>query len=164
MADLSIPAVCDFSITNVCNAACDFCGFARHKTLIGPARYVDTSAYSRALPILYRRGIRYLTLQGGEPLVHPEVVQLVSQTAATGISCAIITNGWFLSRYIKSLAAAGLYQLIVSLDSADLAEHERNRGLNGLERRLAEGSAQARESGLAVEAAVTARTQCNMER
>ena len=53
-----------------------------------------------------------MTLQRGEPLVHPEVVQLVSQTVATGISCAIITNGWFLSRYIKSLAAAGLYQLI----------------------------------------------------
>ena len=155
MPDLRLPAVCDFSITNVCNAACDFCGFARDKTLIGPARYVDTDAYSRALPILYRRGIRYLTLQGGEPLVQPEVVRLVSQTVATGISCAIITNGWFLSRYIKSLAAAGLYQLIVSLDSADLAEHERNRGLNGLERRLAEGIAQAREYGLPVKASVT---------
>src|SRR5215469_18853269 len=108
-----------------------------------------------SLAILYRRGIRYLTLQGGEPLVHPGVVQLVSQTVATGISCAIITNGWFLSRYIKSLAAAGLCQLIVSLDSADLAEHERNRGLDGLERRLAEGIAQAREYGLPVQASVT---------
>ena len=29
MPDLRLPAVCDFSITNVCNAACDFCGFAR---------------------------------------------------------------------------------------------------------------------------------------
>jgi MoaA/NifB/PqqE/SkfB family radical SAM enzyme len=83
-----------------------FCGFARDKTLIGPARYVDTGAYYRALPILYRRGIRYLTLQGGEPLVHPEVVQLVSHTVAAGISCAIITNGWFLSRYVKALAVS----------------------------------------------------------
>jgi hypothetical protein len=71
MPDLRLPAVCDFSITNVCNAACDFCGFARDKTPIGPARYVDTDAYSRALPILYRRGIRYLTLQGGEQQAVP---------------------------------------------------------------------------------------------
>src|SRR5215469_3842466 len=155
MPDLRLPAVCDFSITNVCNAACNFCGFARDKTLIGPARYVDTGAYTRALPILYRRGVRYLTLQGGEPLVHPEVVQLVSQTVATGISCAIITNGWFLSRYIKSLAAAGLCQLIVSLDSADLAGHEHNRGLEGLEGRLAKGIALARNCGLPVQASVT---------
>ena len=50
------------------------------------------------------------------------------------MSCAIITNGWFLPRYIGSLMAAGLEQLIVSIDSAELAEHERNRGLEGLER------------------------------
>jgi MoaA/NifB/PqqE/SkfB family radical SAM enzyme len=153
--NLKLPGICDFSITNVCNAACDFCGFARDKSLAGAARYVDAGAFSRALPILHRRGIRYLTLQGGEPLVHPEVVRLVSQTVAAGISCAIITNGWFLTRDIASLAAAGLCQLIVSLDSARLAEHERNRGLDGLERRLTEGIAQARARGLPVQASVT---------
>ena len=26
-----LPAVCDVSVTNVCNAACDFCGFSRDK-------------------------------------------------------------------------------------------------------------------------------------
>jgi MoaA/NifB/PqqE/SkfB family radical SAM enzyme len=155
MVDLKLPAVCDFSVTNVCNAACDFCGFARDKKLTGSARYVDADAFSRALPILHRRGIRYLTLQGGEPLVHPEVVRLVSQTVGASIRCAIITNGWFLLRYVKSLAAAGLCQLIVSLDSADLAEHERNRGLEGLRGRLAEGIALARICGLPVQASVT---------
>jgi hypothetical protein len=132
MLDLRLPPICDFSVTNVCNAACDFCGFARDKTLIGAARYVDAEAFSRALPILHRRGIRYMTLQGGESLVHPDIVRLVSQTVAAGMSCAIITNGWFLPRYITSLAAAGLYQLIVSSDSATLADHERNRGLEGV--------------------------------
>src|SRR5215472_17380187 len=102
MLDLVLPAVCDVSVTNVCNAACDFCGFARDKTLAGPARYVDADAFSCALPILYQRGIRYMTLQGGEPLVHPEVIRLVSQTTEAGISCAVITNGWFLTRYIES--------------------------------------------------------------
>jgi MoaA/NifB/PqqE/SkfB family radical SAM enzyme len=154
MPNFVLPAVCDVSITNVCNAACDFCGFARDKTLAGAARYLDAEAFSRALPILHRRGIRYLTLQG-EPLVHPDIVRLVSQTTAAGISCALITNGWFLPRYIESLAAAGLTQLIISIDSANLADHERNRGLEGLERRLAEGIAQARAYGLPVQASVT---------
>jgi MoaA/NifB/PqqE/SkfB family radical SAM enzyme len=155
MLDLVLPAVCDVSVTNVCNAACDFCGFARDKTLAGPARYLDTDAFARALPILYRRGIRYITLQGGEPLVHPDIVRLVSETAAAGISCAIITNGWFLPRYIDSLASAGLDRLIISIDSADLAEHERNRGLEGLESRMADGIAQAHAFDLHVQASVT---------
>ena len=155
MRDLVLPAVCDVSVTNVCNAACDFCGFARNKTLAGPARYVDADPFSRALPILYRRGIRYITLQGGEPLVHPDIVRLVSDTTAAGISCAIITNGWFLPRYIEALAAAGLSRLIVSIDSANLAEHECNRGLEGLESRMADGIAQAHALGLPVQASVT---------
>ena len=41
MPNYQLPAVCDVSLTNVCNAACDFCGFARDKTLAGPARDLD---------------------------------------------------------------------------------------------------------------------------
>ncbi|HWI29481.1 MAG TPA: radical SAM protein [Stellaceae bacterium] len=155
MPGFKLPEVCDFSVTNVCNAACGFCGFARDKTLTGPARYADAGAFSRALPTLHRRGIRYMTLQGGEPLVHAEIVRLVRDTAASGISCAIITNGWFLPRFIAPLAEAGLSRLIISLDSATLAEHERNRGLSGLEGRMREGIARAHDYGLPVQASVT---------
>jgi MoaA/NifB/PqqE/SkfB family radical SAM enzyme len=134
--------------------ACDFCGFAR-ETLAGTPHYLDADAFARALPILHRRGIRFMRLQGGDPLVHTGIVRLVSEVWAAGISCAIITNGWFLSRYIDQLAAAGLDRLIISIDSADLAEHECNRGLEGLERRIAEGMARARKNGLPVQASVT---------
>ena len=87
--------------------------------------------------------------------MHPDIIRLVSGTVAGDISCAVITNGWFLPRYVRSLASAGLDRLIISIDSADLTEHERNRGLEGLERRLAEGIAQARECGLPMQASVT---------
>ncbi len=116
---------------------------------------MDANAYARALPVLHRRGIRYITLQGGEPLVHPKIVRLVADTGAAGIRCSIITNGWFLTRYIELLAAAGLSKLIISIDSAALAEHERNRGLEGLGPRIAEGIAQAHSLGLPVHASVT---------
>jgi MoaA/NifB/PqqE/SkfB family radical SAM enzyme len=142
-------------VTNVCNAACDFCGFARDKTLRGCAKYLDADQFALALPILHRRGIRYITFQGGEPLVHPDIVRLTSLATGAGISCAIITNGWFLPRYIEALATAGLRQLIVSIDSADLATHEQHRGLEGLERRLIDGIAAARARGLPVQASVT---------
>jgi MoaA/NifB/PqqE/SkfB family radical SAM enzyme len=153
--EIQLPAVCDVSVTNVCNAACDFCGFARDKALVGSARYLDADAFARALPILYRRGVRFITLQGGEPLVHPDIARLVSLTSSAGVGCAVITNGWFLPRHIGALAAAGLSRLIVSIDSAELGAHERNRGLEGLERRLVDGIAAARALGLPVQASVT---------
>jgi MoaA/NifB/PqqE/SkfB family radical SAM enzyme len=150
-----LPAVCDVSVTNVCNAACDFCGFSRDKNLVGPRRYVDLAEFTRALPILRRRRIRYMTLQGGEPLVHPDVVGLVSAATAAGIQCGLITNGWFLSRHVQALAEAGLKRLLISIDSHNMAHHDANRGLDGLHARIAEGIARAHALGIPVWACVT---------
>jgi len=163
MLGLKLPAVCDCSVTNVCNAACDFCSFSREKTVAGHARHVSADDYARAMPILHRRGIRYMTLQGGEPLVHPEIVRLVADTSAAGIQCGVITNGWFLPRYIDAMAAAGLSRLIVSVDSDRLAEHERNRGLDGLTARMEEGITRAKKFGIPVNASVTVNRLVNYE-
>ena len=150
-----LPAICDVSVTNVCNAACDFCGFARDKNLAGPRRYIDPAEFSRALPILRRRRIRYMTFQGGEPLVHPDIVALVQAAAKAGIECGLITNGWFLPEHIEALAAAGLKRLLVSIDSDSMPKHDANRGLSGLHRRIAEGIARARTFGIPTSASVT---------
>jgi MoaA/NifB/PqqE/SkfB family radical SAM enzyme len=107
------------------------------------------------LPIMRRRRIRYLTFQGGEPLVHPQIATLVSAATQSGMECGLITNGWFLPRSIDDLAAVGLRRLLVSIDSADMEEHERNRGLEGLEARIREGVARSRALGISVCASVT---------
>jgi MoaA/NifB/PqqE/SkfB family radical SAM enzyme len=158
-----LPAICDVSVTNVCNAACDFCGFARDKGLAGPRRYIDLSEFRRALPILRRRRIRYMTFQGGEPLVHPEIAALVSSATRAGIECGVITNGWFLPKYIDALASSGLKRLLISLDSDRIFEHERNRGLEGLCGRMAQGIAAARKFGIPTVACVTVNRLVNYE-
>jgi MoaA/NifB/PqqE/SkfB family radical SAM enzyme len=150
-----LPAICDVSVTNVCNAACDFCGFARDKNLVGQRRYIDAAEFSRALPILRRRRIRYMTFQGGEPLVHPDIVALVRGAVQAGIECGLITNGWFLPERMEALAAAGLRRLLISIDSHSMAKHDHNRGLDGLQRRIAEGVARARTFGIPTSASVT---------
>jgi MoaA/NifB/PqqE/SkfB family radical SAM enzyme len=150
-----LPAICDVSVTNVCNAACDFCGFARDKNLAGPRRYLDLAGFTRALPILRRRRIRYMTFQGGEPLVHPQIVALVQAAVQAGVECGLITNGWFLPEHIAALATAGLRRLLVSIDSHSMASHERNRGLEGLRRRIAEGVERAHAFGIPASASVT---------
>jgi 2-iminoacetate synthase ThiH len=61
-----LPTVHDVSVTNACHAACDFCGFAWDKSLVGPRRYIDLDAFARVLRTPHRREIRYVTLQGAE--------------------------------------------------------------------------------------------------
>ncbi|HTH59499.1 MAG TPA: radical SAM protein [Paraburkholderia sp.] len=151
----AVPAVCDVSVTNVCNAACDFCGFSRDRKLAGPRRYLELEAFRRALPVMRRRRIRYLTFQGGEPLVHPQIVSLVASATQAGMQCGLITNGWFLGRYVEPLAKAGLSRLLISIDSAEMAAHELNRGLSGLGARIRDGVAAARALGVPVCASVT---------
>lgn len=150
-----VPAVCDVSVTNACNATCDFCSYAYDKHLVKDKRWISRTELARALPILYRRGIRYLNFQGGEPLLHPDIHGLVTDASAAGMRPAVITNGWMLPQKIKGLLDAGLHTLLVSIDSHSLDEHERNRGLKGLGERVRQGLAAARRRRVQTLASVT---------
>jgi MoaA/NifB/PqqE/SkfB family radical SAM enzyme len=150
-----IPAVLDFSITDYCDADCDFCGFARSKMRRKPRTFADSAAFMRALPILARRGIRYLNFQGGEPLLHPQIVAMVMATRRAGLKPSLITNGWQLPHRADALADAGLQNLLVSIDSADMEVHSRNRGLRDVGRRIERGVAQIKARGVPAVASVT---------
>ena len=150
-----IPAVCDVSVTNACNATCEFCCFAVDKQIIKEKRWIDSAEFARALPILHRRGFRYVNFQGGEPLLHPAIHTLVANSHAAGLRPALITNGWMLPRKIDSLIEAGLSTLLVSIDSHSMAAHERNRGLNGVGERIKTGLSIARQNGIPTIASVT---------
>jgi len=115
-----LPAVCDISFTNLCNATCDFCAFAHDKGLVKNRRFVDRNALARALPILRRRGIEYFNLQGGEPLLHSQVEGLVGDAVLAGFKVALITNGWQLAHKIEGLIAAGLGTLLVLIEGSAL--------------------------------------------
>ena len=80
-----MPAVCDVSVTNACNAACAFCSFSRDKARVRPLAWIDPERFADALPIMYRRGIRHLTFQGGEPLLHPAIEALISDARSANI-------------------------------------------------------------------------------
>jgi MoaA/NifB/PqqE/SkfB family radical SAM enzyme len=55
----------------------------------------------------------------GEPLAHPDIVEMVSQVKALGSSVELITNGTLLTKPLsKQLIDAGLDALWVSLDGA----------------------------------------------
>ena len=150
-----IPAVCDVSVTNACNANCSFCSFARSKGHSQPKAWINAERFIDALPIMHRRGIRHLTFQGGEPLLHPDIALLVSRSRAAGMEVGVITNGFLLPQHIESLTQGGLSFLHVSIDSHAMDIHERNRGLSGLGARVREGLAHARRAGVPTFASVT---------
>ena len=130
------PALCNVAVTNSCNATCDFCNFAYNKGRVGKLRWIDADQFDRALAILHRRGIRYISFFGGETLLHPKLPEMIAMTVARGMGPAVITNGWLLPARLEQLASAGLKSVYISIDSPDMTVHEKNRGLKGLGERI----------------------------
>lgn len=64
-------------------------------------------------------GLRKIRLTGGEPLVHPDIIELVHSIASIeGIEdVSLTTNGMLLEKMAARLAEAGLRRVNVSLDS-----------------------------------------------
>jgi MoaA/NifB/PqqE/SkfB family radical SAM enzyme len=149
------PALCNVAVTNACNAACDFCNFARGKIGARHFRWIDADLFERALDILRERGIRYVSFFGGEPLLHKHLAEMISQVVKKGMGPALITNGWSLASKIDRLAEAGLRTIYISIDAPTISAHEKNRGLNGLGKRIVSATSRMKVLGMKPLAQVT---------
>lgn len=150
------PAICNIAVTNRCNARCDFCNYAYDKEIVQQWTMVDFARLCEGLDILHTRGVRYLTFSGGEPLLHPQLADMVAYAVARGMRPAVCTNGARLTKsYIERLRSAGLKTVIVSIDAASAEVHERNRGLPGVCERVTKANRLLKEAGIKTVASVT---------
>ena len=107
------------SVTDRCNLRCLYCLPAGH-TEFAPAQEVLTAAeIERLARVFAAAGISKVRLTGGEPLVRPDIVEIVERLARVpGITdLSLSTNGVLLEALARPLARAGLRRVNVSLDS-----------------------------------------------
>src|SRR6266498_5911759 len=71
------PGYLQFAITNVCNAKCDFCGFAVDKFNSKARRSVTVDQAYEVIDIALKNRIGYLLFVGGEPLIHRNLEAMV---------------------------------------------------------------------------------------
>jgi cyclic pyranopterin phosphate synthase len=137
------------SVTDRCNLRCIYCmppegvTWRPHEEIL---RYEEIETIARAAAEM---GISKVRLTGGEPLVRPEVVELVRMLARIpGVDdLAMTTNGILLPRYAEDLAGAGLQRVNVSLDTLRPERFQRITRLGRIEDVLA-GMGAAQEAGL----------------
>ena len=112
------------SLTERCNLACQYCsaGDERQSCRIDPGLAV---ALVRWLSRCH--GIRHVRLTGGEPLLHPQLLHVVSALAALGTldEITLTTNGQALAACAKRLRQAGLTRINISLDTLNAERFSR---------------------------------------
>ena len=151
------PGYLQFAITNVCNAKCDFCGFAVDRFDPKQRRSVTLEQARHVIDICVRNHIGYLLFVGGEPLVHRDLRAMVRYAAERGIHPMVCTNGsLWTEQNLRQFAADGLSSVIMSIDAHDVARHERNRGLPDVCRKIQRANAVFHALGIQTTASVTA--------
>src|SRR5437773_2753737 len=96
-----------------CNLACKYCNefddFSKPVQLETMFRRVDKLA---------ELGTSVITISGGEPLLHPELDDIIHRIRRHGIIAGLITNGYLLTgERIERLNRAGLEWLQISIDN-----------------------------------------------
>ena len=151
------PGYLQFAITNICNATCDFCGFAVDRFDPKQRRSVSLQEARDVIDIAVRNHIGYLLFVGGEPLVHRDLRGMVRYAAERGIHPMICTNGsLWTERNMRELAGDGLSSVIMSIDSHEVARHEKNRGLPDVCQKIQRANRVFAELGIQTTASVTA--------
>ena len=151
------PSYLQFAITNICNADCDFCGFARSK-FDPKARHSVTLQETRdVIDIAVKNHVGYLLFVGGEPMVHRDLRAMTRYSAERGIHPMICTNGGlWTEENMRGLASDGLSSVIMSIDAHDVSKHEKNRGLPDVCRKIKRANEFFHSIGIQTTASITA--------
>jgi MoaA/NifB/PqqE/SkfB family radical SAM enzyme len=96
-----------------CNLACEYCN--EYDDFSKP---VPTEFMFQRIDKLAELGTSVITISGGEPLLHPELDQIIGRIRKRGMIAGLITNGYLLvAERIERLNRAGLEWLQISIDN-----------------------------------------------
>ncbi|HYB60260.1 MAG TPA: radical SAM protein [Methylomirabilota bacterium] len=97
-----------------CNLACTYCN-----EFDDFSKPVPLDEMKRRLDLLAGMGSSVVTISGGEPLLHPDLDDIIVHMRKCGMLSGLITNGYLLTaERIERLNRAGLEYLQISIDNA----------------------------------------------
>ncbi|MEJ2254375.1 MAG: GTP 3',8-cyclase MoaA [Nitrospirota bacterium] len=117
------------SVTDRCNLGCLYCVPEKRPPKIGFRETLSGQEVVRIARVAGAFGVRKIRLTGGEPLLRPDILEVIRGVKATGVrDLSLTTNGTLLEGMAPALSAAGLDRVNVSLDTL---KPERYRAMTG---------------------------------
>jgi cyclic pyranopterin phosphate synthase len=107
------------SVTDRCDLRCSYCIPKGHRAFADRRTTLSVDEWTRLVGLFADMGTGRVRLTGGEPLVHPRLVDIAAGVAALpGVhDISLSTNGTRLAEHAAALARAGVRRLNVSLDT-----------------------------------------------
>ncbi len=110
---LGAPIEAQLIVTRRCNLSCGYC--FEYDNTSAPVPMDDIRSW---IDSLHRLKVAHITLLGGEPLMHPDVAEIV-RYGRRASTVSITTNGFLLSeKIIADLNDARLSHMQISIDSS----------------------------------------------
>jgi len=110
------------------------CGYCNEYDKVSPP--VPTGVLKRRIDHLAGLGTSVVAFSGGEPMLHPDLDELIRYIRGHGMMAGLITNGYFLvPNRIQALNRAGLDFLQISIDNVEPDEVSK-KSLRVLDKKL----------------------------
>src|SRR5579871_5598457 len=114
-----------------CNLSCTYCN--EYDTFSKP---VPRETMMHRLDLLGNLGTTIITFSGGEPLLHPELDELITHARKNRAIAGMITNGYLLTpERVKRLNDAGLDHMQISIDNV-MPDDVSKKSLKVLDKKL----------------------------
>ncbi|MCL2253049.1 MAG: radical SAM protein [Lachnospiraceae bacterium] len=135
------PSILTLLLTYACNLTCPFCGqndIRKNKHLYEKQFQLSLDQVNLILDDAQRSGIRNVNLWGGEPLLHPDIFEIIKSIKKRRMRCFMVTNGTLLYKYAQDIVDSKLDFLQVSIDALKV-EHDLLRKHPDLFQKIADG-------------------------
>ena len=117
--------IVSWNTTNACNMHCAHC---YRDAGVKSSEELSTSEAKNLLDQIARAGFKIMIFSGGEPLMRPDILDLVKHASKLKLIPVFGTNGTLIDRKMaRDLKTAGARGVGISLDSLDAEKHDRFR-------------------------------------
>ncbi|RYD01986.1 Fe-S oxidoreductase [Desulforamulus aquiferis] len=138
--------IISWNTTNACNLYCAHC---YRDSGVKAEDELTTEEGKRLIDQIAEAGFKIMIFSGGEPLMRPDIYELVSHAREKGLRPVFGSNGTLITLEVaRRLKEAGGMAVGISLDSVDPQKHDKFRAQEGCWQAAIEGMRNCREAGL----------------
>jgi pyrroloquinoline quinone biosynthesis protein E len=114
---LSVPETIHIALTDDCDQSCGGCFYSKAKSSM--PKYISLKLFRKIVHHAYEARVFQFAFGGGEPLLHPQILNFVTEARRMNIVPNITTNGNLLTPELASgFKQAGLGQIQISLNGS----------------------------------------------